>query len=82
MLPVAGPRTYHGRGLPRFHLTAHRCLRVWRKARATLCKTSAVYARNAIRHRPQAPRHLVGQKVWLSTKDLPIKVFLVFIPHI
>uniref|UniRef100_A0A3B3WFQ5 Integrase catalytic domain-containing protein n=1 Tax=Poecilia mexicana TaxID=48701 RepID=A0A3B3WFQ5_9TELE len=60
--------------VPAAHLSARRCLRVWRRARATLCKTSAVYARNANRHRSQAPRYLVGQRVWLSTRDLPIKV--------
>ncbi|XP_014873544.1 uncharacterized protein LOC106936835 [Poecilia latipinna] len=64
--------------VPAAHLAARRCLRVWRRARATLCKTSAVYARNANRHRSQAPRYLVGQRVWLSTRDLPIKVHPTF----
>ncbi|XP_041822865.1 uncharacterized protein LOC121628035 [Melanotaenia boesemani] len=54
------------------HAAAQRCYRVWRRARRALMDSSAVYSRMANRCRVPAPGYRVGQKVWLSTKDLPL----------
>ncbi|XP_073719444.1 uncharacterized protein [Misgurnus anguillicaudatus] len=50
-----------------------RCKRTWRKARFTLRQVSRRTKAAADRHRRTAPRFICGQKVWLSTKDLPLR---------
>ncbi len=51
-----------------------RCRRVWRKARAALLKSSQLQQQRANRRRRPAPTLHPGQKIWLSSKDLPLKV--------
>lgn len=58
--------------VPSAHAFIRRCLRMWRLARRALIR-----ARNralADRHRPKPPLYMRGQRVWLSTSDLPLKL--------
>ena len=56
----------------RAHL--RRCHAVWRHARAALSRTAQRNRRLADKHRIPAPNYRPGQRVWLSTRDLPLQV--------
>lgn len=50
-----------------------RCQRTWRTVRAALCRNRELTRRSANRRRAKAPKYVCGQKVWLSTRDLPLQ---------
>lgn len=55
--------------LPVFHQSL-----TWIRARAALLKAAGRYASASNCHRSQAPEYQLGQKVWLSTCDLSLRV--------
>lgn len=60
-------------GSPSAESFIRRCRRTWRRTRSTLLRASAKMKAQADKHRTQAPRYRQGQRVWLSTQDLPLK---------
>ena len=51
-----------------------RCRRTWEQARRNLIRQSKSYKAAADRRRAPAPCYRNGQRVWLSTKNLPLRV--------
>ncbi|KAK3545651.1 hypothetical protein QTP70_009568 [Hemibagrus guttatus] len=50
-----------------------RCRQTWKRARLKLLKTSQQYQHQANRRRRSAPTLRPGQRVWLSTKNIPLR---------
>ena len=61
-------------GVPSVSHFMRRCRRTWRKARQALLQTSKAAQVQANRRRRPAPGFLPGQRVWLSSGDLPLQV--------
>ncbi|KAI2666212.1 Transposon Tf2-6 polyprotein [Labeo rohita] len=59
--------------VPSAHAFVQRCRRTWSKARQTLLQVGARTKAQADRHRSKPPVYVVGQKVWLSSKDIPLR---------
>lgn len=51
-----------------------RCRRTWKRAKVGLAWASRRTKAAVDRHRTPAPRYVRGQRVWLFTKDLPLRV--------
>uniref|UniRef100_A0A9J7Z613 NFU1 iron-sulfur cluster scaffold homolog (S. cerevisiae) n=1 Tax=Cyprinus carpio carpio TaxID=630221 RepID=A0A9J7Z613_CYPCA len=60
--------------VPSAHSFIQRCLRTWRIAREALTRTGDRNKASADRHRAKPPLYVCGQKVWLSSKDIPLKL--------
>ncbi len=50
-----------------------RCHRTWTRARETLLQVGSLSKAKADRHRSRPPVYVAGQKVWLSTKNIPLR---------
>uniref|UniRef100_A0A8C1QTJ1 Gypsy retrotransposon integrase-like protein 1 n=1 Tax=Cyprinus carpio TaxID=7962 RepID=A0A8C1QTJ1_CYPCA len=59
--------------VPSVHAFVQRCHRTWTRARETLLQVGARTKAKADRHRSRPPVYVVGQKVWLSTKNIPLR---------
>ncbi len=59
--------------VPSAHAFVQRCHRTWTRARETLLQVGSRTKAKADRNRSRPPVYVVGQKVWLSTKNIPIR---------
>ncbi|XDV50904.1 hypothetical protein PO909_019890 [Leuciscus waleckii] len=59
--------------VPSAHAFVQRCHRTWTRARETLLRVRARIKAKADRHRSRPPVYVVGSKVWLSTKNIPLR---------
>ncbi|KAG1953664.1 retrotransposable element [Pimephales promelas] len=59
--------------VPSAHAFVQRCRHTWTRARETLLQVGARTKVKADRHRRRPPVYVVGSKVWLSTKDIPLR---------
>ncbi|CAM4667952.1 unnamed protein product [Leuciscus chuanchicus] len=59
--------------VPSAHTFVKRCHRTWTRARETLLQVGARTKAKADRHRSKPPVYVAGQKVWLSTKNIPLR---------
>ncbi len=60
--------------VPSAHAFIQRCLRTWRTAREALTRTGERNKASADRHHTEPPLYVCGQKVWLSSQDLPFRL--------
>lgn len=60
-------------GVPSAEAFIRRCRRTWKHTRSALLRSSAKMKTQADKHRSRAPPYRQGQRVWLSTRDLPLK---------
>lgn len=73
-LPPLFPHQERDIAVPSVKDHLHRCRNIWRSARDALLRTAERNRQIADRHRTPSPSYQPGQKVWLSTRDIPLKV--------
>ncbi len=71
--PPVFPSTESEVAVPSAHAFVQRCRRTWSRARQTLLWVGARTKAQADRHRSKPPVYVVGQKVWLSSKNIPLR---------
>ncbi len=54
------------------HTFVQRCRRTWRRAGESILQVGSRTKAQADRHRSKPPIYVVGQKVWLSSKNIPL----------
>ncbi len=59
--------------VPSAHAFVQRCRRTWRRARESILQVGSRTKAQADRHRSKPPVYVVGQKVWLSSKNIPLR---------
>ncbi|KAK7921945.1 hypothetical protein WMY93_008847 [Mugilogobius chulae] len=59
--------------VPSVQVHMRKCRKFWKETRRALLQTTARNKRTADRHRQPAPTYVAGQKVWLSSKYIPLK---------
>uniref|UniRef100_A0A8L0DMZ4 Gypsy retrotransposon integrase-like protein 1 n=1 Tax=Oncorhynchus mykiss TaxID=8022 RepID=A0A8L0DMZ4_ONCMY len=59
--------------VPSAQAFVQRCERTWKGVRSALCRYRAQTVRAANKRRTKSPRYCRGQRVWLSTQNLPLK---------
>ncbi|KAG1943781.1 retrotransposable element [Pimephales promelas] len=59
--------------VPSAQAFVQRCERTWWRVRSALCRYRAQTVRAANKRRTKSPRYCRGQRVWLSTLNLPLK---------
>ncbi len=59
--------------VPSAHAFVQRCHRTWTRARETLLRVGACTKAKDDRHRSKPPVYVVGQKVLLSTQNIPLR---------
>uniref|UniRef100_A0A8C5MC51 Gypsy retrotransposon integrase-like protein 1 n=1 Tax=Leptobrachium leishanense TaxID=445787 RepID=A0A8C5MC51_9ANUR len=72
--PPALPLQFNEQAIPALddHLT--QLQEIWRQIRVNMERNVAVQKRKADRHRLQAPSYNVGDRVWLSTRNVKLRV--------
>ncbi len=59
--------------VPSTHAFVKKCRHTWRRARETLLRVGARTKAQVDRHRSKPPVYVVGQRVWLSSKNIPLR---------